>query len=117
MISAEETDYADYTDFLIRLRLALSFQPRAARRAEPWSAAGSDSATPPSEGISGGRTGDLIRERVAKAVSPLVPRSATALQGARRIPLASFHPIHEPILRDSINPRLPRNPFRLRQAR
>ena len=62
----------------------------AERRAEPWSAAGSVSATPPSEGICGRRTGFLLGTRVVKAVSALVPRSATALQGARRIPNRQF---------------------------
>ena len=48
---------------------------------KPWSAEGSDSATPPSEGIFGRHTRVALRTCVAKAVSPLVPRSASALQG------------------------------------
>ena len=57
--------------------------------AKPWSAAGSESATPPSDGIAGGWANDPAhcahgpaRDSPPKAVSALVPRSATALQGA-----------------------------------
>jgi hypothetical protein len=114
MIAAEETEYAEDADFLTRLSLASVDLTHTERRADPWSVAGSDSATPPSEGISGGRAGVVIHARVAKAVSPLVPRSATALQGARLIPLASFRPIHGPVSRDSTSPRHPLPPQQLK---
>ena len=48
----------------------------------PWSAAGSVSATPPSDDIARPDSDTVVRACPPKAVSALVPRSATALQGA-----------------------------------
>ena len=48
------------------------------------------SATPPSEGIAGGEARGTRRGDIPKAVSPLVPRSATALQGFAHHAAESF---------------------------
>ena len=58
---------------------------KAGRRAAPGSAAGSDSATPPSVRIAGWRTCVLHHPCLAKAVSPVVARAAIALQIASRL--------------------------------